>query len=70
MSEFIPESEVVKVTPPKRQLWVGTWPDGSQLMVERWFHHDGQERAVTAARRSSSDTRETWGPPITLTKED
>ena len=65
--EFIPASELVtKRGLPTRQLWVGTFPDGSQLMVERWFNSDGSERAVTAAMRPRADTSVTWGPPITL----
>lgn len=66
----MPESGTGKAS--RRKLWVGDFPDGSQLMVEHW--PDG---AVTAAVKPSRDmARERgwsdsiWGPPITLRREE
>lgn len=67
MDDFVPASG----TEPEatRSLYVGTFPDGSQLMVERWLNPDGTERAVTAATRPVADTVVVWGPPIHLDRE-
>lgn len=64
---MIPASGIGR--PATRSLYVGSFPDGSQLMVERWFDEGGEETAVTAAVRFSSDRSVVWGPPITLERE-
>jgi hypothetical protein len=50
-----------------RVVYTGTFPDGSQIMVER-FLTDGDEVAVNVAVRGHSG--ETWGPPTQLTREE
>jgi len=46
----------------KYDLWIGKFPDGSELLITDWRPCDHNE--VTAARRDPNDT--TWGPPTTL----
>ena len=65
--EFVPASGTGP--PANRHLYVGTFPDGSQLMVERWLNEDGSEREVTAATRPVADRSVVWGPPVTLEPE-
>jgi hypothetical protein len=52
-----------------RLLYVGTFPDGSQLMVERWLDENDDEVEVTAATRPVADRSVVWGPPIRLEPE-
>ena len=46
---------------PSPRLLIGTFPDGSQLLITEW-----DTGTVTAATRPTSDTRCMWGPPIRL----
>lgn len=48
----------------ERVVYTGTFPDGSQLMIERFLDDDGNEELVNAATRA--DSRQTWSPPTEL----
>lgn len=52
----------------RRTVYVGTFPDGSQIMVNRWLNNVGSELRAEAATRPSPGA--TWGPPIPLDPED
>lgn len=51
----------------RRRIYIGTFPDGSQILVNRWIDEDGNETSVDAATRPNVGW--SWGPPITLTRE-
>jgi len=44
--------------------YVGTLPDGQELLVQIWPESDGGDGRITAATRPVSWA--TWGPPVTL----
>jgi hypothetical protein len=58
-----------------RIVYHGEWPDGSELMIERWIDDDGNEVSVTASVKESrtdgwsGSGLRVWGPPLTLTRE-
>lgn len=49
--------------------YVGTFPDGSQLMVQRFLDDFGQDLEVVAATRPRADRSIVWSPPIVLTRD-
>ena len=55
-----------------RVVYVGTYPDGSKLMVERWLDDEGNELSVQAAVKPVPAVygTTTWGPPMQLERED
>ena len=50
------------------RIFVGTFDDGSQLLITQWLNADGTIRSTTAATRPHADPRIVWGPPIELTE--
>ena len=67
--EIVPLSILADENTAHYRQWVGTFADGSQLMVNLWFDAEGNERGMTAATRPSADRSIVWGPPITLELE-
>jgi hypothetical protein len=53
----------------KRVVYLGTFPDGSQLMIERFLDDDGNEVQVSAATRPTADRGVVWGPPTLLARD-
>jgi len=53
-----------------RIVYVGTFPDGTQLMVERYVNRYGEEQMMTAATRPEANRSVVWGPPVTLHREE
>jgi len=52
--------------------YTGEWPDGSEIMVQRWLDDDGREVRVTAATKPSIKAGwgvRCWGPPIDITED-
>jgi hypothetical protein len=53
-----------------RRVYVGTFPDGSQLMVEQLIDELGVVVKTNAARRPRAHQGVVWGPPVELKEPD
>jgi hypothetical protein len=46
----------------REHIWVGTFEDGSQILVKTWHDHDTSMASMAVRQHSAA----TWGPPIIM----